>query len=314
MERLGRVDRGLARQRRQPIDQSPELEFAEEPNNLGPVVVGEPSRLQVKRNRQVADDSRQFAAHEDLLAGLDQLFAELVRLHFVEPAIDALQRPELADQLGSGLLPHSGDAGDVVCRIALEGLVVDHLVRPQFEPLPDPCRVVVDRRVDALACSHEPRVLGHDLEHVQVAGDDGRIDAALVQVPRDRAYDVIGFVPGHLVDGDAQCGNDFANLRELRPQVVRHGCTRRLVPRELLVAKRWPGQIEAGRDVFRLEILDAAQENTAEPEDGVDELALARGQGRQGVVATVDEAVAVEQHQTGHWGLEVAAGGAGAGS
>ena len=126
-----------------------------------------------------------------------------------------------------------------------------------------------------------------------------------VQVAGDRADDVVGLVAGHLVDGDAQRGHDLANLGELRAQVVRHRRASGLVVGELLVAEGGPGQVEAGGHVLRPDVLDAAQEDAAEAEDGVDQLALARRQRRQGVVAAVDEAVAVEQHQASHAGLEL---------
>ncbi len=311
-ERLGRVHRRLARERRQAIDERPELELAEETDHLGPVVVGEPGRLQVERDRQVADYSGQLAAGEYLLSRLHELLAQRLLLDLVETAVHLLQRAELADQFRGGLLPHSGDAGDVVGGVALESLVVDHLVRPQLEPLPDLRRVVVDRRVDTLARRHQAGVLGHDLEHVQVAGDDRGFDAASgVQVARDRADHVVRLEAGHLVDRDPKGRDNLANLRELRAQVVRHRRASGLVGGELLVAEGGAGEIEACGHVLRPEVLDPSKQDAAEAEDGVYQLALARRQRRQSVVAAVDEAVAVEQHQSGHAALERTSAGGG---
>ena len=53
------------------------------------------------------------------------------------------------DELRGRLLPHAGDARDVVRRVTLERLVVDHLVGPQAEPLVDPRDVVDDGVLDA---------------------------------------------------------------------------------------------------------------------------------------------------------------------
>ena len=61
-----------------------------------------------------------------------------------------------------------------------------------------------------------------------------------------------------------------------------------------------PGQVEADRDVVRLQVGEAAQHDAAEPEDAVDELTLGGGERRQGVVAAVHEPEAVEQHQAFH--------------
>ena len=58
----------------------------------------------------------------------------------VEAGQERIEVAELADQLGRGLLPDTGHARDVVGRVALECLVVDHLVGPQPEALVDPAR------------------------------------------------------------------------------------------------------------------------------------------------------------------------------
>src|SRR6266542_4281969 len=66
------------------------------------------------------------------------------------------------------------------------------------------------------------------------------------------------------------------------------------------VPKGGAGQVEGHRDVIWPDVLEAAQDDAAEAEDGVDELAPRRGQGRKGEVSAVDEPVAVEQHQAFH--------------
>ena len=115
-----------------------------------------------------------------------------------------------------------------------------------------------------------------------------------------RPDDVVGLEAGQLVDRDAERLDDLADLRELVAQVVRHPLAGRLVLGVLLVAERRAREVEGDRDVVRLEVLDAAQDDAAEAEHRVDELALRRRQGREGEVAAVDEPVAVEQHQAFH--------------
>jgi len=116
------VHRRLAGKWRQPVDQRSELELAEEPDYLRTVVIGEPGRFQVELDRQVANDSGEFAAGEDLLPRLDELLAQLVGLDLGQPFVDPLDRAELADELGRGLLADSGDTGNVVGRSPLRAL------------------------------------------------------------------------------------------------------------------------------------------------------------------------------------------------
>ena len=229
---------------------------------------------------------------------LAQLVAQLFGGDVVEALEERVERAELADELCGRLLAHSRHAGNVVRRVALERLVIDHLVRPQPEPLVDPRHVVDDRVLDAGSRRHQADAWRDELEHVEVDGDDRRLQVvAVVELARDRPDDVVGLVAGHLVDRDPEGLHDLAHLRELVAQVVRHlhaGC---LVVRVLLVPERRPREVEGDREVVGLEILDAAQDDAREPEDAIHQLALRRGEGRKREVAAVDEPVAVEQHQ-----------------
>ena len=132
----------LAGHRRQALDERPELVLAEQADDGVAVVVAETGRLEIEVDGQVAHDGRQVVAHPDLVDVLAQLVAELGRGHLVESGEQRVEVAELADELGRGLLADAGHARDVVGRVALERLVVDHLVRPQPEPLVDPveCR------------------------------------------------------------------------------------------------------------------------------------------------------------------------------
>ena len=113
----------------------------------------------------------------------------------------------------------------------------------------------------------------------------------------DRPDDVVGLVALHLVDRDPERLDDLADLRELVAQVVRHPRPGRLVLGVLLVPERRAGQVERDREVVRLEVLEAAQDDAGEAEHAVDEVAPRGRQRRKGEVAAVDEPVAVEQHQ-----------------
>ena len=66
--------------------------------------------------------------------------------------------------------------------------------------LVDPLRVVDDGRLDAQARRHELRALGDELEHVEVARDDDRLDVlAHLRLAGQRADEVVGLEALHLV-------------------------------------------------------------------------------------------------------------------
>ena len=115
-ERLDPLLGRLARHRRQPLDQRPELVFAEQPDDGVAVVVGQPRRLEVDLDRQVAHDRRQLAPHEDLLAMVGQLVAQLLGRDLIDAREQRVEIAELADELGRGLLADTGYPRDVVGR------------------------------------------------------------------------------------------------------------------------------------------------------------------------------------------------------
>ena len=230
---------------------------------------------------------------------LAQLVAQLLGGDVVEALVQRVERPELADELRGGLLAHPRHAGNVVRRVSLERLVIDHLVGPQPEPLVDPRHVIHDRVLDAGSRCHQADARRDELEHVEVDRDDRRLEVvAVVELARDRPDDVVGLEAGHLVDRDPEGLHDLPNLRKLVAQVVRHLHAGRLVVGVLLVAEGRPGQVERDREVIGLEVLDAAQHDAGEPEYAVDELTFRCRQRGKCKVAAIDQPVAVEQHQT----------------
>ena len=290
----------LTRQQRQPLDQGPELVLAEQPDDRVAVVVAQASGIEIDGHRQVADDAHELTTLQDALARLGKPAAELLGLDLVDVLEHAFERAPGGDERRGRLLADPRHAGDVVRGVALERLVIDHLARLEPVALLDPGRVVDDRVLDARSGGHEPRPIADQLEHVQVAGHDGRVESAPLGLNRERPDHVVGLVAGQLVDRDAQRLHDFSHLWELVSQVVGHSLTGGLVLGELLVPEGGPGQVERHGDVVRPDVLEATKDDAAEAEDGVDELAAGRRQRRKGKVSAVDEPVAVEQHQAFH--------------
>ena len=203
------------------------------------------------RSRTIVDRSRPIRIWSRCSRSFSR---ELLRGDLVEPGEQRVEVAELADELGRGLLADAGHARDVVGRIALERLVVDHLVRPQAEALVDPGDVVHDRVLDPGAGRHQPDPRRDELEHVEVDGDDRRLEVlARVELAGDRADDVVGLVARHLVDRDAQRLDDLADLGELVAQVVGHAlagspCSRRTARagRSVRAGRRRPRGSPAG--------------------------------------------------------------------
>ena len=212
----------------------------------------------------------------------------------------ASRSPKVAMSFAAVLSPTPGTPGMLSVESPLSALKSTIWAGAQAVALVDPGRVVDDRVLDARAGRHQPGPVGHELEHVEVAGDDRRVEPARLGLDGQRADDVVGLVPGQLVDRDPERLDDLADLRELVAQVVRHPLPGRLVLGEPLVAEGGPGQVEGHRDVVRPDVLEAAQDDAAEAEDGVHQLALRGREGREGEVSAVDEPVAVEQHQAFH--------------
>ena len=219
-------------------------------------------------------DRDERARGHHLVAVLEQLEAQLLRLDAVGVGVDGVEVTEVLEQLGRCLLADTRDARHVVGRVALEGLEVDHLAGREPVALEDGGRLVRDRLLDAAAGGHDVRQVGHQLEHVQVAGHDRGGHRPRLRLERQRADEVVGLESLEFVDGDAEGVDQLADPRELLAQVVGHRPPSGLVLLVLLVAERRPGQVEAGDHVVRMHVLVAPQDDAPEAEDGVDQLPL----------------------------------------
>ena len=212
--------RGDAR-RRQPVDQRPELELAEALRDRSPVVSARARLFQAELDGQVDHDAADLARHERRLAMLGQPVAELA-LHLVEMLVDAVEGAELLQEAASRSSPPPRHAGDVVRGVALERLVVEHLVGAKAVALRHARLVVDHRRRDAHPGRQQPHVVVDELQPIEVARHDHRVDTLGGGLLRERADDVIGLVARELANRDVHHRRDLADDRELRAQVVRH--------------------------------------------------------------------------------------------
>ena len=210
-----------------------------------------------------------------------------------EVLIDALDAAVVGDEPGRRLLADAGHAGDVVRRVALQRLVVDHLVGPQAESLHDLFGVVDDRVLETLAGGHEVDVRCDQLQGVEVAREDQGVETRRLRLLRERADHVVGLEARERIHGHPELVEELLAALELGPQVVGHRLARRLIGRVALLPEGRDGQIETGRDVARRVLLDDLQQDGREAERRVHQLALRRREGRDREVAAVDEAVGI---------------------
>jgi hypothetical protein len=281
---------------RQAVDERSELELAE-PLRHGTAVVSTGARLvQTQVDGQVGHDPTNLAAHERRFAVLGESITELA-LHLVEVLVDAVQRAELLEQADRRLLPDPRDARDVVRGVALQCLVVEHLVRTEAVSVHH-LRLVVDHgRGDAHACGEQAHVIVDQLQAVQVARDDHRVDALGGGLLRERADHVVGLVALELSDRHAHHRGDLAHDRELGAQIVRHRRAAGLVLGVGVEPELGLADVEAHDRVVRLHVLHAAQHDLEEAEHRVDQRSVGHRERRQCEVAAVHEARPVDEHE-----------------
>jgi hypothetical protein len=264
--------------------------------------------IELQLDREIGEDAADLARHERRLPVLGEALAHLA-LHVVEVLVDRVERPELLEQAAGGLLPHARHAGDVVGGIALERLVVEHLVGAEAVALHDPGLVVDDGGGDPHARRQEADVVVDQLQPIEVAGYDHRVDPLGGRLLRERADDVIGLIALQLADGHAEHLADLAHDRELGAEVVRHARATGLVVREGVEAELRLAEVEADDRVVRLHVLHAPQHDLEKAEDGVDQQAVGHRERRQCKVAAVHEARPVDEHEersaVGHGSGEV---------
>ncbi len=243
------------------------------------------------------------------LAALFELEAE-ARRHLVQVRVDPVQRAELAQQGHGGLLADAADAGDVVARVADQGLVVDQLVGFDAELVPDIGRTVVERLGELLTGQPNGDAIGGQLQQVAVSGQDRHGDVLAGRLLGDRSQHVVGLVALPLEDGNAKGRHQLADAVELGRQVFRHLGARRLVLGVDLVAER-PPRVEGDCQILGRVLLQQPQQDRGKPVGAGRRLAgfrrPARGitGPRQGVIGPVGQGVAVDEVEArvgGHHG------------
>ena len=300
--RAGRPDEAVREGLVEALAEHLELERVEELVDLLPVPG---HRQQVAGHRadglggQVGEQRGELAVAQHVAEVLAQRVAGLA-LDLVHPVDQGLQRAELRDPLGRGLLPHPGDAGQVVARVAADRGEVGVLRRGEPVLLGHRRRGETGHLGDA-APGHQHRHLVRDqLEHVAVAGDDEHVHVLRRGLRGQRGDEIVGLVARRRQPPDAERVEHLEDQAELAAEVLGRLAAVGLVLDVLLVPERRLAPVERHRDVRRLLVAQHVDQHRGEPVDRVGRLP---GGGRevldrQREECPVGQRMTVEQQQS----------------
>ena len=206
------------------------------------------------------------------------------------PASSTVERAELVDELGRGLGPDAGHAGDVVDAVAHErqhvadqlgrnAELLAHLLHPEAAVLHR-----VEHRHVAVAELHQ--ILVRRADHHLHPGGRGHLG--------QRGDDVVGLEPGHLQLGQAERVDHLPRQRQLRGQLGRHRRAVRLVLGEDLVAEVVARGVVDDAEVRGPLLALDAQDHLAEAVDRARLQPLGRGERRQRVERAEQEVQRVD--------------------
>jgi hypothetical protein len=224
----------------------------------------------VDLDRHVALDRGQQLRDAGRLGVVGEVLLALGARDVVDVVEHALQRAELLQELGGGLVADARDARDVVRRVALEPVEVGDEVGRDAVAV-EHRLVVVDLRVgDAAAGGHHAhaRVGVDDLERVAVAGDDHDRHAVVAGALGDRGDDVVGLEAGNLDVAVAERLDERLEVRPLLLEQARPRRARGLVVLGDLLAPRG-ARVPDHERRLRPVLGEQLHEHRGEPEDRV---------------------------------------------
>ena len=282
------------------VAQDAELEIVEELMDLLPVPAGVLQLLGRVRQLDVAHHLGQLPVEQDAGQVRAQRLAHLAA-DLVDPVDEGVEIAVLADPLGGGLLPHTGDAGQIVARVAAQRRVVG--VLRGREPVlahhlvgGEPGEVG-----DALARVEDGDVVVDELDGVAVAGDHEHPVAERLGLGGEGGDDVVGLETGFGHHRDAERAEHVLGQLDLTAELVGRAAAVGLVLGVRLGAEGLPRHVERGADVRRLLVAQQVDQHRREPVHRVgglpaDRLEVLR---RQREERPKCQRVTVEQHQRG---------------
>ncbi len=306
--RVGRAERLLETPQRLAQLEAPE--YVAEPRSVG---VGRDELRELELERDVALGGRELLGEPRVLGVVDQVLLALGAADLIDVIEHLLERAEPLQQLGRGLVPDAGYAGDVVAGVALEADEVRDQLGGNAVAVDDAVAVVDARVGDAAAGRHDLDAVVDELVGVAVPGHDHHRDRRL-GLPRrlhDRRDHVVGLVP---LDRQVAVTERLDQRRQVGPllpeKVGPARALRLVVGVDLLAAgvARVPDHDRRLRAVVGEDL----HEHRGEPEDRVRRLAgRGRDRLREREERAVGKAVAVDQKElVCHVSLSVSRAGA----
>ena len=282
----------------EPLPQDPELQRVEDLVHLVAVPLAEPELGGVDVQRYVPDQLGEPAvAHHRGDPG-PQVVPDLA-LDLIDVVDQVRHVAVLLDELGGGLLPQPGDAGQVVAGVAAQRCELGVLRRRQAVLLLDRVRGHPAHVRHPAAVVEHGDPLVDELEGIPVAGDDQDVHAVGGGLGGEGRDDVVGLETLSADDRDPQGVEHLADERHLSLEVGWRLGPAGLVVGVRLGAEGRSGDVEGDRDVGGLLVPQHVDEHRGEAVDGVGRLA-GRGRevlDRQGEEGPVGQRVAVEQEQ-----------------
>ncbi len=296
-----RADEAVREHLVQALPEHLELERVEELVDLVPVP-GHRQQVAGDRadglGRQVGDQRGELAVAQHAAEVLAQRVAGLA-LDLVHPVDQGGQRAELRDPLGGGLLPHAGDAGQVVARVAAQGGEVGVLRWGQPVLLGHGFRGEPGHIADAAPGHQRRHPVRDQLEHVPVAGYDQHVHVLGSGLGGQRGDEVVGLVARRGQPPDAERVEHLEDQAELAAEVLRRLAAVGLVLDVLLVPEGRLAAVERHREMGRLLVAEHVDQHRGEPVDRVGRLPGHGGEvlDRQREECPVGQRMTVEQEQ-----------------
>ena len=138
---------------------------------------------------------------------------------------------------------------------------------------------------------------GHELQRILVSRGDDTVPACAFALARDRAEQIIGFKARELVAGDVHRVEHVLEHRHLHGELFGHGVARGLVVGVRFVAERRLAPIERHAQPLGLLLVEQTLQRREKAVYRVGIEPVARRERADAVKRTVDDAVAVQNHQ-----------------